>query len=155
MCLENEELMMLPPRAVYCRTSHYGRSLWLLHFRWITPEMNCLVCPITGRAKKSICSEITLASARCEFTYGIGAWVYVEDVLSPSSSWSERNSLPYLIPLHECPCLGIHCLLMLSIQCTHCTSSSAREGIKIYCSSQPNIFKIEWCARKDFWNSRS
>lgn len=83
------------------------------------------------------------------------AWMYVENVLSPSSSWSERNSPPYLTPRHECPCSDIHCLLMLSIQCTHCTASPAGEGIKIYCSSQPNIFKIEWCARKDFWNSRS
>lgn len=146
--------MVLPPHALYCRTSHYGSSLWLLRFPWITPEMNCLVCPITGRARKCICSEITLASAQCEFTYEIRAWAYVENVLSPSSSWSERNLLPYLIPLSECPCSGIHCLLILSIQCTHCTSS-AWEGIKIYCSRQPNIFKIEWCARKDFWSTRS
>lgn len=147
--------MVSPAHAPHRVTGHCGRGLRLLFFPWIPPESSRLVCPTTGRAGRSICSELTRASARCKFPYGIWAWRYVADGLFPSSSWSERSSLPYLIPPRECPCSGIHCLLMLSIQCTHCTPSSAWEGIKIYCSTQPNIFKIQWCARKDFWNSRS
>lgn len=147
--------MVFAARIPHSVTGRYRRSLWLLPFPWTTAETNRLVCPISGRARRGICSKITLASAWCESTYGIRAWISAADVLLPSSSRSERSSLPYLIPLHECLRSGIHCLFMLSIQCTHCTSSSAREGIKIFCSSQPNIFKNEWCARKDFWNSRS
>lgn len=121
----------------------------------IMPEMNCLVCPIIGRARQSICSGITPANEWCDFTSGVVAWGICRRCIFSSSSCSESSSLPYLIALHEHSCSGIHCLLTLSIQCTHCASSSAWEGIKIYCSSQTNIFKIKRCARKDFKNSRS
>lgn len=58
-------------------------------------KMNCLVYPITGRARKSICSGITPANERCDFTYGVVAWVYAEDVFS----------LPAAVVK------GVHCLI--------------------------------------------
>lgn len=154
MCLENVELKMLPHTLFTIEPVIVGETS-ASALPQLMSEMNCLVYHITGRARKSICSGITPANEWCDFTYGVVAWVYAEDVFFPSSSCSERSSLPYLIPLHECWCSGIHCLFMLSIQCTHCASSSAWEGKKIYCSSQTNIFKMKPCARKDFRNSRS
>lgn len=153
MCLENVELKMLPDTLFTVEPVIVGEisASALLQIR---PEMNCLVYPITGRARK----KHLLWNRASKWMVWLYLWSRSMGIcrkcIFPSSSCNEMSSLPYLIPLHECSCSGIHCLLMLSIQCTHCASSSAWEGIKIHCSSQTNIFKIKPCARKDFRNSR-
>lgn len=132
--------MVLPAHTALC--NHCGSRSGLLKLHWVTPHSS---------HHGNVCSEITPISAQCELTHGAGAWVHAGDVLPPLTR-SERNSLLYLIPLCQCSRSGIHCLLTTSIQCTHC---AAWEGIKIYCSSQANIFKIQGRARKDFWGSWS
>lgn len=142
------------PHTIYCTTSHCGRNLCLCTF----PDhaKNELSCVSYHRQSKK---KHLLWNNTSKWTVWLYLWSCSMGIcrrcIFPSSSCSERSSLPYLIPLHECSCSGIHCLLMLSIQCTHCASSSAWKGIKIFCSSQTNIFKMKPCARKDFRNSRS
>lgn len=94
MCLENVELKMLPHTLFTVEPVTVG-EISASALPQIMPEMNCLVYPITGRARKSICSGITPASKWCGFTSGVVAWAYVEDIFSLSAALVK----------------GVHCLI--------------------------------------------
>lgn len=141
LCLENPVLS--GASSTRCFPSHW--SVWekpqapalpLDHARNECPRVSC------HRQSKEKCL-LQNKPGKCLVWVSMWNWSMgrCRRCAFPCSSRGERNSRPYLTRPHECPRSGIHCLLTLGIQCTLCTS--AREGIKIYCSSQPNIFKIE------------
>lgn len=81
MCLENLKPKMLLHTLFTVEPVILG-EISASALPQIMPEMNCLVYPVTDRAKESICSGITPANEWCDFTYEVVAWVYAENVFS-------------------------------------------------------------------------